>query len=219
MSAETEKILTEVKRTRNIRDKKGKVVQKAKRYLTKNERDEREDKVLQLKSQLRQPTWVNDALGGNAPQLLVRNIRSIEDDLEENAPPKIESSTRDVLLMRQRELREKIKTGMLTHEEMRRNPPGAVDRHRRWESQNKDRILEYKNICRVLEPDSDAKDLASVEVFRPSRPFAYDSNAQIAGHVAYSSVPQDNWDDTFGKKSQAPKPITGAQEATDDDKL
>ena len=202
METEKDKVLIEVKQVRNVRDKKGKVVQKAKRYLTKAEREDREQQVNRMKAQLRQPTWVNDALGGNSPQTLAKGIRSLEDDLEENSPPKLESTTRDALAMRQRELREKIKEGMLTHEEMRRNPPGAVDRHRKWEKQNTDRILEYKNVCRALEPDSDAKDLASLEVFRPSRPFSYNSNSQISGHVAYSDVPQENWEATFGKKER-----------------
>ena len=218
MESETEKVLTDVKQTRNVRDKKGKLVQKAKRYLTKAERDDREQHVNRMKAQLRQPTWVNDALGGNSPQSLAKGIRAMEEDLEENSPPQINGPTRDALLVRQRELREKIKDGMLTHEEMRRNPPGAVDRHRKWEAQNTDRILEYKNVCRALEPDSDAKDLASVEVFRPSRPFAYNSNAQISGHVAYSDVPQENWDRTFSKKERKAMQ-SEVQEASGEDKL
>src|SRR5574341_2034475 len=204
MESEKEKVLADVRQTRNVRDKKGKLVQKAKRYLTKAEREDREVQVNRMKAQLKQPAWVNDALGGNSPQTLAKGIRAMEEDLEENSPPQLISDTRDALLKRQRELREKIKEVMLTHEEMRRNPPGAVDRHRRWEAQNTDRILEYKNICRALEPDSDAKDLASVEVFRPHGQMAYDSRAQIAGHFAYSAGPQENWDRTFGAKKGTP---------------
>lgn len=215
MDSEKDKILAEVKQTRNVRNKKGKLVQKAKRYLTKAERDDRQQHVDRMKTQLRQPTWVNNALDGNAPQTLAKGIRAMEDDLEENSPPVLDAPTRDALAMRQRELREKIKEGMLTHEEMRRNPPGAVDRHRAWEAQNTDRILEYKNVCRALDPDSDAKDLASIEVFRPSHPFVYNSNSQIAGHFAYSDVPQENWDQTFGKKALKVAPV----DATGDDKL
>jgi hypothetical protein len=215
MDSEKEKVLTEVKQVRNVRNAKGKLVQRAKRYLTKAEREDRETQVNRMKAQLRQPAWVNDALGGNSPQTLAKGIRAIEDDLEENSPPQLSAPTRDALLKRQRELREKIKDGMLTHEEMRRNPPGAVDRHRRWEKQNTDRILEYKNVCRALEPDSDAKDLASVEVFRPSRPFQYNSNSQIAGHFAYSDVPQENWDQTFGKKDRQ----ATVQDSSGEDKL
>ena len=202
MDNEKEKVLESLKQTRNVRDKKGKLTQKAKRILTKNEREEREGQVTRMKAQLRQPTWVNDSLGGSSPQTLAKGIRAMEDDLEENGPPAVAGPTRDALEVRKRELRDKIKEGMLTHEEMRRNPPGAVDRHRKWEQQNTDRILEYKNICRTLEPDSDAKDLSSVEVFRPSRPLPYNSNAQIAGHFAYSDVPQENWDETFGEKQK-----------------
>jgi hypothetical protein len=201
MDGDKDKVLSDLKQTRNVRDKKGKLIQKAKRILTKSEREERETQVARMKGQLRQPTWVNDALGGSTPQTLAKGIRAMEDELEENSPPAIDGSTRDALSKRHRELREKIRdTGMLTQEEMRRNPPGAVDRHRRWERANKDRILEYKNISRVLEPESDAKDLSSLEVFRPSRPMVYNSNSQIAGHFAYSDVPQENWDQTFGTK-------------------
>lgn len=201
MLAETEKLLTEVKQVRNIKDKKGRWVQKAKRFFTKNEREEREGHINRMKHQLRQPAWVNDALGGDTPAQLAKGIRAMEDELEEYSPPAtLEGSTRDALAKRQVELRESIKEGMLTHEEMRRNPPGAVDQHRKWERAKKDAITEYKNVSRALEPFSDAKDLASVELFRPSGGPSFSVNAQIPGHMAYSSVPQENWDKTFGKK-------------------
>lgn len=200
MNAETEKVLDEVKQTRNVRDKRGKLVQKAKRYLTFHEKQDREDQLSTMKRQLKQPGWVNNALSSDTGPLLSKGIKQITEDLEDNsAPTDLTAETKNVLHKRKKELIEQIRVGMLTQEEMRRNPPNAVDRHRRWEKENKDRILEYKNVCRALEPDSDAKDLASVESFRPSMgPGTFMPQAQIPGHMSYQSVPQENWDQTFG---------------------
>lgn len=209
---DTEKFLKDVARVKNIRDEKGRWVQKAKRYYPKQEREERQAQIARMKNQLRQPAWVNDALGGSTPASLAKGIRAMEDELEENSPPvQLPGDTKDALHKRHAELREQLREGMLTHEDMRRNPPGAVDHHRKWERMNKDKILEYKNISRALEPESDAKDLASIEVFRPSGGPAFSVDAQIPGHMAYTSVPQKNWDQTFGKKKDD---STAKKEAT-----
>lgn len=204
-SKETETILQDTATVTNVKDARGRWVQKAKRYLTRQEREEREGHINRMKHQLRQPAWVNDALGGTSPATLARGIRAMEDELEDHSPPKVSGETRDALAKRKKVLQEQLKSGLLSHEEMRRNPPGAVDRHRKWEKANKERILEYKNICRTLEPDSDAKDLASIEVLRPHTQRTLTSNAQIGGHMAYTDVPQENWDRTFGKKPQPEK--------------
>lgn len=206
-NTETEKILSEAAQTENVRDAKGRWLKKAKRFFTFHEKQDREDQLNRMKRQLNQPQWVNNALSSDTAPQLARGIRTLQDDLEENAPPTdLKGETRDALARRHKELRAQIREGMLTHEEMRRNPPGAVDRHRRWEKANKNRILEYKNISRLLEPESDSKDLASIEIFRPhGRQGQYNPNAQITGHFTNHQVPDENWERTFGEpKVQTP---------------
>ena len=95
------------------------------------------------------------------------------------------------------ELREQWSTNMPSREEMRRNRDAlhatSAMNVLRWEKENKSKILEWKKIVARLEPDSDDPDLCNIERYRPSRPFVYDSTAQIAGHHAMSQRQKDNW--------------------------
>ena len=105
---------------------------------------------------------------------MFRQMTSIRKTLEKDMPR--EYSTRELDLAKKREnlLITKIKAGMPTHEEMRRNPPGAVDKHRAWEARNKKSILEWKNIRKRLQVSGaiddclpDSTDVSNIEKFRP----------------------------------------------------
>jgi hypothetical protein len=74
---------------------------------------------------------------------------------------------------------------MLSHEEMRKCPPGAVDRHRRWEKKNKKRILEWQNIQRRLNAQNEDRESASIENFRPTVSTMNLDNALIPGKQFY----------------------------------
>ncbi len=138
------------------------------------------------------------------PQLLHARIKNIEKTLEANAPEPLPGEEKDRLAKMELELREKITHGMPTEEEMRKNPAGMVDRHRRWEKQNKRDILTWKNIRRQLEPDSDDPDLANLERYRPAGVMdRLVANAQISGAMNYRDIPQAQWDQAFeGKRPQ-----------------
>lgn len=143
------------------------------------------------------------------PNLLQARSRSIDKTLEQYAPEPLPGHEKDLLSKKEVELREQWTQGMPTEEEMRKNPAGMVDRHRKWEKANKPAILAWKNIRRQLEPDSDDPDLANIERYRPSGVMdRMVASAQISGAMNYRSVPQEKWDQAFEGK----KPVNTALE-------
>lgn len=138
------------------------------------------------------------------PQLMHSRKKAIEKQLEQFAPEPLEGSEKDKLAKLELELREAWTSGMPTEEEMRKNPAGMVDRHRRWEKANKSVIMKWKNVRRQLEPDSEDPDLANIERYRPSGVMdRLVANAQISGAMNYRNIPQENWDRAFkGKKPE-----------------
>lgn len=99
----------------------------------------------------------------------------IDKQLGDQVPVPYDREMLDTAVARESLLREQFTTGMPTQEEMRRNPAGAVDKHRAWEDRNKPAILEWKNIRLRLHAGGDIKDVprdandvANMEMFRPS---------------------------------------------------
>ena len=80
---------------------------------------------------------------------------------------------------------------------MRRNPPGAVDMHTKWEAQNKARIIEWKNLKRALDPENEEKDYTNVEMLRtsgmsPETAASFMMNAQIPGNFGMTALAKSN---------------------------
>lgn len=138
------------------------------------------------------------------PQLMHQRRKAIDRQLEDFAPAPLDGHEKDKLANLEKELRAAWTTNMPTEEEMRKNPPGQVDRHRKWEKLNKKIIGQWKNVRRQLEPDSDDKDLANIERYRPSGVMdRLVAGAQISGAMNYRNIPQENWDTAFeGKKPE-----------------
>lgn len=137
----------------------------------------------------------------NKPQLMHQRARSIDKILEEYAPEKLPGHEQDQLMKREKELREFWTQGMPSEEEMRKNPPGNVNKHMKWHKHTKNAVSEWKNVRRQLEPDSDDPDLANIERFRPSGVMdRLVADAQIRGAMNYRAIPQENWDTAFEGK-------------------
>lgn len=85
---------------------------------------------------------------------------------------------------RSRDLLNDILSGMPSQEEMRKAPPGAVDKHMAWEKRNKRKILEWKNLqlrlTRGQEPDA-----ANLERHRPTGSTLNMDNAYIPGKMFF----------------------------------
>jgi len=138
------------------------------------------------------------------PQLMHQRRKAIDKQLEDFAPAPLDGHEKDKLANLEKELRAAWTNNMPTEEEMRKNPAGMVDRHRKWEKLNKKIIGQWKNVRRQLEPDSDDPDLANIERYRPSGVMdRLVAGAQISGAMNYRTIPQENWDTAFeGKKPE-----------------
>jgi hypothetical protein len=204
LNLETEHALKKVRTVKNVAER-GKLVQEATRILTFNEREGMKREQADIKAILNpEHPVLSAAIDAAGKQRLVSRIRHIEDSLEKNSPPdQLPGEIKDALYSRKLELEAKIAESMPSHEVMRRNPAGAVDWHIKWEKDNKERILEWKNIQRSLNPDDDSKDLANVEMLRGSMmqrgpQSSFMADAQISGHVSYGHIENKLWQDTFG---------------------
>jgi hypothetical protein len=85
------------------------------------------------------------------------------------------------MVARSKELLGQILEGMPSQEEMRKAPPGAVDKHRQWERRNKSKILEWKNLQLRLTVGSGDREVANLERHRPKASTLNMDSAQIPG--------------------------------------
>lgn len=220
MSAETEHILERLKQTKNVTNKRGKILKKQTRFLSHRERTEREKEKGELEGFLGQPPWAMKDVSQEGVATLRRRLHRLEDEAEEYYPPAVSGETKDKVWKYCEQLRSEWMEGMPTQEVMRRNPAGAVDMHTRWENRrhgdgftNKEKIRMWKSGMRVVEPDNDEKDYTNIERFRPSglSPDAAASfmmSGQIPGHFAQSALAKANWPENmpqFGTADSALK--------------
>lgn len=202
MSAGTEEFIQKVQHVTNEFNKEGDLIRPATRYFTMNERVGREKELQGYDSTLnltpRELTSIN-----MTPQRLGdlrRRRKNLHKELEANSPPTdLNGQTKDQLYKLEKELAEKIRVGMLSHEEMRRAPVGAVDRNVKWLKATKAMQLAWKNVRRLLNHDSEEVDLANIEQLRPSLirqggPSTFMGDAQIPGHISYGNIPDEKWE-------------------------
>jgi hypothetical protein len=123
----------------------------------------------------------------------VRKLRNIDKMLADQAPEELTGPEKDKLAKEEKELREQVTYGMLSKEEMRKNPPTAVDRHIRWEAGNKKKIDRWKNIRLQLNAGTQDRDVANLEQYRPETHHGIMTDAQIPGKHAMSPKAKENW--------------------------
>lgn len=109
----------------------------------------------------------------------LRRARHTLDMQTPRAPEDSEEEGR--MVKRSDELLAEILQGMPSQEEMRKAPPGAVDKHRQWERRNKLKILEWKNLRLRLTVGSGDREVANLERHRPRSSTLNMDNAQIPG--------------------------------------
>lgn len=135
---------------------------------------------------------------------VVKRKRKLEAQYLDQAPqPITNGALRDKVAKRITELKDKIRVGLPTAEEMRKATPQTVEQHRKWERLNKPLIKEWRNLERQLhtdtsDPDTHDRSLGDVETLRPTS--AQDrlrTDGFITGKMSYGSVPQENWDAIF----------------------
>ena len=87
------------------------------------------------------------------------------------------------MVAREKQLRDEVLAGMPSQEEMRKAPPGAVDKHMGWEKRNKAKILEWKNLRLRLMPGE--REAANLERYRPASSTLNMDNAVVQGKAIY----------------------------------
>lgn len=201
MNPGTEELIKKVQSVTNEFNSDGDLIKPAVRFLTMEERLDREDELRTIDEFLDQPPSIMRTLNPTPDRL--KNLRQrrkrIKNELIESSPPTdLNGEQRDALYALKKDLKQQILDGMLSWEDMIRNSVGAVDHNVKWERKKKNAILAYKNVCRALEPNSNDKDLANIEIFRPRRYAPGDPSipmidSEAPGHISYSHIPDENW--------------------------
>jgi len=166
-----------------------------------------QEEVRRLDHMLKQPPHVLEHVDVPAA---MRQLKAQKVQLDECTPRPFVPEERDAAVKEEVELREQIRGGMCTQEEMRRNPAGAVDKHRSWERRAKPLIKRWKNnrlrqhATEMLgDLPADATDVANIEIFRPS------GGAQQL-NMDHAQIP--------GKSFYLPERIVAQNVADDEDK-
>lgn len=211
----TQELLEKVAHVRNVAHK-GKVVKPATRFSTLKERQDMEKEQREINAVLNAPVWAKENVTAREKEDLYTRQESLEAQLEELRPPKLDGKAQDALQARLATLEDQIKVGMLSEEEMWRNPAGSVDRHRKWEAKNKDKILERRNILIALEPESDDIERTSIETLRPTlarqgQAATFMADAQLPGHFAQTPQSKANFDKVFPESPTIDTPLKQAE--------
>lgn len=215
MSAETDLILAKAKRVRNGRDAEGNLIP-AIRFYRHREKAQRQDELNKIETQLAQPAWANAAITPLYRQQMLKRKTDLKRELNTfAAPTDLSDETKNAVHHRIGELETEIREGLICHEDMIRNPPGAVDRLIKFNRAKKDRILELKNLKLLREPLSDEQDLCNIETLRrwrgsPGEPSEFMVNAQLPGKFGMSSQAKENWPENmpeYGTADSAMKQV------------
>lgn len=160
-------------------------------------------------------------------------LRTVDEHLKQ-APPDLSSQQLDRVDKRIAQLEEQMRPGMLSRDEMMRNPPGAVDQNILWERANKARILEWKNLQVAKHKGASQQEVAAkcrIARLRPGMSHLPMEGAQISRtkemvipSLDYSK-PGGHYDRIFGARDDAlptgpaepgPKLAPGAVEVLED---
>lgn len=126
--------------------------------------------------------------------ILQRRKKQTEKQLWSQSPEPLTGAEKDKLKALERRLRDRITENMPTEEVMRKNPVGAVDWHTRWSKATKPLVRMWKNARIQLNPDSEDRDLANIERYRPSGQMdRMRSDAQIPGMMTYGTIDDEQW--------------------------
>lgn len=154
-------------------------------------------------------------------------IKRLDGMEREHGVPNFTPEERDKASKRVKELEGQIREGMLSSEEMRRNPPGAVDQNVWWERKNKRKISLWRDLNMVLHkgiPADQAQSLTSVERLRPTTSRLNMENAQIPVGRTFSfpsqEYVQEGYDRIFAPKvAEEPTPLDEPEEPSNQELL
>ncbi len=141
-------------------------------YLKQSQIEDMQGEKRRLSETLNAPPHLRRAI--QDPALMAKTLRNIEKSLNEDSPVAYQGPDLDKAVKRAAELKAMIQADMCTQAEMRRNPPGALDKHIAFEAKHEDNILEYKNIQKrllaagALPSALSERSASNIEMFRPA---------------------------------------------------
>ena len=113
-----------------------------------------------------------------------KRLNRVRKSIEAQTPrTPVDGAEEGRMVNRSNQLLAEILPGMCSMEEMRKAPPGAVDKHQKWEKRNKLKILEWKNLQLRLNPGE--SEVANLERHRPTASTLLMDNAFIQGKQFY----------------------------------
>lgn len=132
--------------------------------------EERLEERKEVESILRAPDYVRSQIGDMAA--LRRRLQAIDQSLDEGLPRAYQDDAeKQRAIDEELRMRQLLVDHMPSRDTMMRNPPGAVDRHRRFEREHKNSILAWRNLrLRLHASGVDFgfdRDIANLEVYRP----------------------------------------------------
>lgn len=110
---------------------------------------------------------------------VAKQIKRLDTSLQDQRPKPFTGKDVDKAIKLEEQLRNEILEGMPSQEEMRCNPPGAVDKHMRWEGRSKAKLLIWKQLKQRMEPKNTDRDLCNFEKYRPTSNTLNMDGAQI----------------------------------------
>lgn len=163
-------------------------------YLRPSQIDDMQREKRVIEGQLNAPPYLRRVL--DDPKQAIDTLARIAKQLDADAPKEYKGAELDKAVAREKELREKWMAGMPTAAEMRKNPPGALEKHMAWERRHAQDIDEWKNIRQrlytsgALPSEFEGSSVSNIEVYRqhggPSE-LSMDG-AQIAGKQFHFGV-------------------------------
>jgi len=120
---------------------------------------------------------------------VAKQLKRLDQMLSAQTPKPFEGAAKDAAVKLEAELREELLQGMPSQEEMRKNPPGAVDKHMAWEHKNKQKLLQWKNLVLRLNHDNPDGSVANFEKYRPRGSTLNMDSAQIQGREYFMPPP------------------------------
>jgi hypothetical protein len=139
-----------------------------------NQVQEAREELRRLNETLQAPSHIRGKISD--PREMSKRAKRLAEDIQKYEPRAYPVSEKDAATREFRELTEQIAAGMPSSEEMRRNPPGAVEKHMAWEKRAKQKIARWKHVGLRLEVGGDVPaDLAvpgasiNIEVLRQHR--------------------------------------------------
>ena len=137
------------------------------------------------------------------------HLRRIDKELATQAPPDTTGEDRDRMTRECKEIEGRLVPLMPSAEEMRKNPPGVVGRHNKYDRASKDRtyfeegdIFRWKDNQLALHKGDNDPDIANFERMRPFHNMGSMLGAQIEGQPYFGTHPSEAYkeghDRTFG---------------------